>query len=380
VGSEALRRGIAERFQRARALLTDAFERGGWSVERDEGHRAVFVVSRQGTAYAVELKVGAEGRPDRLIPLLSQAILEAQRAAPRRLRPLAVVAAPRIAPRAAKQILRFGQEHAPDVAAGILDFEGLRLFEGPGLESLVAPLPHSPALASRPQAGPGHLFTDLNQWMLKVLLAPELPSRLLAAPRGDYRNASELARAAGVSVMTAYRLVELLKNEGFLHESEPSLTLVRRRVLFSRWQASGRRSPPEEPQRFVLRGDLLRQLEGFLKGRHRACLGLFAAARALNLGLVEGVPPFIYVEHLRGASRSPSKQLRPCGPGESPDLILRKPLAAESVFRSMVRAGAVPASDVVQIWLDVSTHPTRGEEQANLIYDRVLRPVVEREA
>ena len=75
----------------------------------------------------------------------------------------------------------------------------------------MAPLPHSPALASRPQPEPVHLFTDLNQWMLKVLLAPELPSPLLSAPRGGYQNASELARAAGVSVMTAYRLVERVR-------------------------------------------------------------------------------------------------------------------------------------------------------------------------
>ena len=259
--SETLRSGAAERLQQAEALLRATFERGGWSVERPGDHGADFVVRRQGAAYAVELKVGAEGRPDRLIPLLAQAVLEASSATTRGLRPLAVVAAPRIAPRAAEQILRFAQEHAPGVAVGVLDFEGLQLFRGPELGSLSAPLPHPPALASRPQAESVHLFTDLNQWMLKVLLAPELPSRLLSAPRGNYRNASELARAAGASVMTAYRLVELLKSEGFLHESEPCLRLVRRKALFSRWQASAQRSAHEEPQRFVLRRDPLHQLD-----------------------------------------------------------------------------------------------------------------------
>jgi hypothetical protein len=32
---------------------------------------------------------------------------------------------------------------------------------------------------------------------------------------------------------------------------------------------------------------------------------------------------------------------------------------------------------VIQTWLDVSAHPARGEEQAEFIYDRVLRLVVE---
>jgi hypothetical protein len=377
---DARRINSSERALRAQLLLDEAFERAGWALERNAGDRAGLVVRRQGAAYVVELKVGAEGRPDRLIPLLAQAILEAQSAAAPGLHPLAVVAAPRIAARAAKQIVRFAQAHAPGVAVGILDFEGVRLFKGPHLESLNAPLPHPPALSSRAQAEPGHLFTDLNQWMLKVLLAPEVPSPLLSAPRERYRNSSELARAADVSVMTAYRLVELLKKEGFLHESAPHLTLVRRKVLFSRWQASGQRSAREEAQRFVLRGDPLHQLENLVKGHDRACLGLFAAARALNLGLVEGVPPFVYVERLPRASRSPWKELRPCRAGESPDLILRKPLAPQSVFRGIVQAGGVAASDVIQTWLDVSGHPARGEEQAELIYDRVLRPVIERDS
>jgi hypothetical protein len=373
---DALRSGEGTR--QAEELLSLAFKQDGWAVEHHADHRADLVAHRQGAAYVVELKVGAEGRPDRLIPLLAQAILEARSEAAGGLRPLAVVAAPRIAPRAAKQILSFAQEHARGAAVGILDFEGLRLFKGPHLQSLDAPIPHSPALAERSQPESGPLFTDLNQWMLKVLLAPELPIHLLSGPRGDYRNASELARAAGVSVMTAYRFVELLKNEGFLHESEPHLRLVRRKALLTRWQASGRRSPIDQPQNFVLRADTLEQMEKLLDGPERSCLALFAAARALKLGLVEGVPPFVYVEPFPATSRRSWKQLRPCTAGESPDLILRKPLAPQSVFRGMVRAGAVAASDVVQTWLDVSTHPTRGEEQADLIYDRILRRVVER--
>jgi len=369
----------AERNLRGEALLRAAFEQDGWSLVRPAEDPEDLVVIHKGGTYVVQLKVAPEGRPDRLIPLLAQAVLEAQSAAASQGgRPLAVVAAPRIAPRAARQILSFGQAHAPGVALGVLDFEGLRLFEGPGLEALGAPLPHSPALVSRHPAAPGHLFTDLNQWMLKVLLAPELSSQHLSAPRGSYRNASELSLAADVSLMTAYRLVELLRSEGFLHESEPCLTLVRREALFSRWLAVSQRSSREEPCRFVLRGDSPRQLEGFLNGEEHACLGLFAAARALHLGLVEGVPPTVYVERLPRVAEGPWRELRPCRAGESPDLILRKPLAPRSVFQGMVQAGPMVASDVIQTWLDVSAHPARGAEQAEFLYDRVLRPVVER--
>ena len=52
--------------------------------------------------------------------------------------------------------------------------------------------------------------------MRKVLLAPELPDALLNAPRGQYRNASQLAGAAHVSVMSAFRLVQQLQEGGYL--------------------------------------------------------------------------------------------------------------------------------------------------------------------
>ena len=103
-------------------------------------------------------------------------------------------------------MLAFAEEYAPEVAAGVVDLEGFRLFRGKGLEELNA----EPARAARRVAGPPigqALFSDLNQWMLKVLLAPELPDTLLSAPRGRYRNASQLAAAANVSVMSAFRFV-----------------------------------------------------------------------------------------------------------------------------------------------------------------------------
>ena len=59
---------------------------------------------------------------------------------------------------------------------------------------------------------------------------------LLHAPRGDYGNASELAVASKVSVMSAFRLVRHLRQEGFLEEHEEPLGLVRRKESLRRWQ------------------------------------------------------------------------------------------------------------------------------------------------
>lgn len=368
------------REREARSLLAAAFESAGWSVQR-EPRRGVLrpdLVARRGRAvYAAALKVASEGRSDRLVPLLAQAVLEARCAAGAKARPLAIVAAPRIPQRAAQQVLKFAAEFATDAAVGVIDFEGFRAFRGPQLEELnAAAAAHraTPRLA----AASGRLLSDLNQWMLKVLLAPELPERLLSAPRGRYRNASELARAAGVSVMSAFRFVQQLQHERHLDESASHLSLVRRNDLFDRWQALSARSAREAPMRFVLPGNARGHLRKALTGG-KACLALFAAADALQLGFVSGVPPYVYVDRLRPSRLADWKGLRPCAPGEAPDVIVREAPAPQSVFRGAVNADGVAACDVLQVWVDVAAHPSRGREQADLIRRRVLRQVIEGE-
>ena len=287
--------------------------------------------------------------------------------------PLAIVAAPQIRPAVAQQILDFAEENAPDAAAGVIDCAGLRMFRGPGLEGLDA---EGVARGSVPQAlrDRADLFSDLNQWMLKVLLASELPEDLLSAPRGQYRNASQLAQAANVSVMSAFRFVQQLQKEGHLHESSASLRLVRRLELFRRWQqASSRKPAPEIPMRLLLRSDPQKGLRRMLASG-RGCLALFAAADALGFGFVEGVPPYVYVPRIGPASLASWKGLVPAVAGEAPDMILRQPAARQSVFRAAVHPNDMSSCDVIQVWLDVASHPGRGQEQADVIFKRVIAP------
>lgn len=100
--------------------------------------------------------------------------------------------------------------------------------------------------------------------------------------------------------------------------------------------------------KYLLKGDARAQLRKVV-GSGRACLALFAAADALKLGFVEGVPPYVYVERLQPSHLSAWKNLRQCGPGEHPDLILRQAPAPQSVFRGLVRPNGVAASHVLQI-------------------------------
>src|ERR1700755_1791993 len=87
------------RGKRAEDLLEELFSGAGWrvrrNVRRNGSSRLDMVVRRGKASYAVEGKASAEGRGDRLIPLWSQACLQAAHAAGEHNPPLAVVAAPK---------------------------------------------------------------------------------------------------------------------------------------------------------------------------------------------------------------------------------------------------------------------------------------------
>ncbi|HTV07692.1 MAG TPA: hypothetical protein VMD97_01445 [Candidatus Aquilonibacter sp.] len=366
-------------------LLVSLFDQQGWRIESSLDDRHIdLLVAHGDLRYVIELKAASEGRPDRLVPLLSQAILQVRafaRAIRKRASPLAVIAAPAISPSAANSLINFQARFAPDVAVGILDREGFRYFVGPGLEKLNVAPRQAAGRQKLPPPESAYLFSDLNQWMLKVLLAPFVPEALLQAPRAEYRNASELAAAAEVSVMSAFRLVRQLRQEGFLDEHDEPLRLVRRNELLRRWQAAHLRGVPELPLRWIIPGKNQHQLPAALqrysvepnaaRAAPRACLGLFAAAESLGFGFVHGVPPYFYLESL---DRHVLKRmgLSPEGAEHRADVYVRVPASRESVFRGAVVRDGVPVADILQVWLDVSAHPARGEAQAEEIRRRVL--------
>ena len=383
-------------------LVAEAFRRAGWRVQRPRSVAdapADLVVEAAGKKYLVEVKRTSEGRRDRLIPLLCQAIIQAHKYAqqcPEPAVPVAVVCATRVPPLVAEQVKEFAARYAPDVAIGIVDAEGFRAFAGHGLEVLDA----QPLRASRPPLAAAsrlpHLFSDLNQWMLKILLGHFIPEPLLSVPRAHFRNATQLAQAARVSIMSASRFLRQLAREVFLDEPAECLRLVRIDELMQRWVAANQPAVREVPVRWIIRkdlGQLLAAVETYAGALHaaarakarprggriiktgpRVCIGLFAAADALGLGFVHGAPPHIYLERL-DLDVLEQFGLTTGGTESRIDAYVRIPANREAVFRPVVLCSGLPVSDVVQVWLDVYTHPARGQEQAGQIRRRVLKPL-----
>jgi hypothetical protein len=385
-------------------ILADIFRKAGWRVRLHPSAgdmKADLIVEADEKKYVVELKSSSEGRRDRLIPLLSQSILQARAYAhrlPQPMIPLAVVAAPRIASSVADHIKQFAARYAPDVGVGVVDSEGFSSFSGSGLQELSL---NSSRRVARHLASPQRLpdlFSDLNQWMLKILLGQRLSEALISVPRKQIRNASQLAEAAEVSIMSASRFVNQLASQGFLDENKEQLQIVRPDELLELWIAANRQAAKEFPARWIIKSGP-RQLDSalreynappdsnltakrrqpnreILKDAPRCCLALFAAADALGFGFVRGVPPHVYLERLTLGSLSRLGLVVDHSSG-SADVYLRIPVRGESVFRASVIRENVRVSDALQVFLDVSVHPARGREQADEIRRRVLKPLFE---
>jgi len=279
--------------------------------------------------------------------------------------------------------VRISKRCAPDVGVGVIDAEGLRSFIGFGLEALDAKPSHR---QDAEVAGATHrpdLFSDLNQWMLKILIGQRLPETLIAVPRDPIRNASQLAAMAGVSVMSASRFVNQLSERRFLDRRDDLLQIARVDELLDLWVSANRDTAHEIPARWIIKKgpDQLklalrdyapsRPVKGISKKVPRCCLAVFAAASELGYGFVHGVPAHIYLESMTldalgrlGIAVDDS--------GRSTDVYVKGAVNREAVIRSQVTRDGISVSDILQVWLDTSKHPSRGKEQTREIRQRVI--------
>ncbi|GMV22061.1 MAG: hypothetical protein AMXMBFR57_20100 [Acidimicrobiia bacterium] len=374
-----------------RQLVSQALdELGNFAQSRPDGPVTAFhqIALKRDRRLVIRGRIASEGRLDRLQAVLAQAVLEGRTLVrteangPSDL--VVVVVVPRTSERTALKALSFIKVHAADVAAAIFVRQGERLVFVPDnqLEELSRLNVNPRNSASRLLVSERHvnLFSDRNQWLLKLLLARHLNRHeWLGGPIAQYRNATELAAsdAGDVSIMSAFRLLEALRNEGFLHESSSVLQLVRVRELLERWQATYRRPPTELGVKWLLPSRNPNELSNAInRYGERACCGLFAAAHAHGFRHVSGVPIHVYVDNF-DADGLRRMGVVPAHEHETPDLILRIPLAKEAVFRAQVPVGrGRRACDILQVWLDVAWHPTRGREQADIIYRHTIEPML----
>src|SRR6185436_5986305 len=115
--------------------------------------------------------------------------------------------------------------------------------------------------------------SDLGQWMLKVVFSHQLqPPLRVTAPLEHVRidepvvNATALAKVAGVSVASAFRLVASLKAERYLVDDDAVLRPIRVEELLGHWRTAFRRRPSEIRARWLFPPkDSSKQLDELLR-------------------------------------------------------------------------------------------------------------------
>lgn len=132
--------------------------------------------------------------------------------------------------------------------------------------------------------------------------------------------------------------------------------------------------------RFLMPGAPREQLANVVARHPKACIGLFAAATLLESAHVADGLPWVYVRKLPEVPSQVWRELVEVAPGEPLQLILKQAATPESVFRGAVQVRGAAVSDILQVWLDVSSHPARGSEQADHLARTVLAQVMGHEA
>ena len=385
---------------RALAHLAAAFVADGWVVEREPGDpQAPDLICRKGQrAYSVELEA-SPGKARRAIlrAQLADAVLRARAGVKSiQAQPLAVLAASSLSKGMAEELAAYMANFGDGIAWGAMDDRGRLELHGPGLES-IRPVRHGDLPEDqRVEASPVRVvarnpFSDLGQWMLKVLLAQRLPERWLNAPRDPIRGVSDLAEKANVSLASASKFLSALEEGGHIVLADGVLSLARIQALLANYRAASQRPQEEYCVRFLLPApdperrlrDVLAAARGRASDRlagepgvgssqsagppgERACLALFSACRELELGFVRGAPLHLYLENL--SSRLLKElELKVVEHQAEADLVVRRPRFPEAVFRACVLVRGVAVADALQCWLDVASHPARGAEQAGEI-------------
>lgn len=328
--------------------------------------------------YLVILNTVHSARGPELERALADAALRATREADRhsdRPIPLPIVAAPALTEKMLDRLQVYAESHLPPEVAdwGAFDLSGSWRFPGfsKGHSPADADVRDPPSATVRKQSPTPNPFTDLGQWLAKVLLAEHVDASSLQAPRGPFRNLAQLAAAAEVSLPTASRWAGAMHKEKYLADGPRGISAVRVHELLNRWANAvhGRQYEDYWAEPVLAstadRERLARQLAG--AGTQGVLLG-DEACRRLGVSVVFGAPmqlalPVIDAGVLEDAG------LRLAVPDARHAILLRRPRFPEALRRGAVERDGVQVADVLQCAIDARHGHARGLEQ----YDAIVR-------
>jgi hypothetical protein len=337
-----------------------------WRAARGRG-ADILGADEHGARFVTQVKrLQGSNRADKLKGAAAMAVLALQRAHPDA-HPLVVLIVDRLGASAVDQLGEYLHEVAPDIGWGVFDTHGGARLSIPRLDLAVNVEPDIASPAPTKSTPP--LFSDLNTWMLKLLLMRRAPTWAWTATRQECRNARALHLAADVSGATAHRFVKAMGDADFLRRDRRGLQLVRVETLLRMWRSVHQSQPPaliEVRPLFEFNAHAL----GTTLAGGRVAIGGQSAAEHFTLAHATHGRRTIWVEADLDAALE-ALDVVPVEPGRG-ELWIGRPRLVESCFRARVIEGGMAFVDPCELMLESSIDPTRGFEQAEYIAKRIL--------
>ncbi len=295
---------------------------------------------------------------------------------------LALVSAPEVTRAVETQLEKFVAEHASERAWGFVDDAGDARLVIPEYDlderkrnviveagaARIALTTHPGSVTvGRNQS----LFTDLNQWLLKVLILNHAPPEVWDRPRLELRGPADLSRTDWVDVSQgkAYQFAHTLKDMGYLVWKRGVFRLVEVERLLDSWLAVARSQRPyRTPVRSLMGDDVRRVFES--NSTQYAFAGALAAE---TYGLrhvsesIEEVYVFDAIDELMEEA-----MLEVCEDTRATFYLIR-PTDRAAVERAVQLRENHRVVDLIQVALDSSRRRARGPEQADFVVSEIVR-------
>jgi len=230
-------------------------------------------------------------------------------------------------------------------------------------------------------------FSDLDQWLIKVLLLSplDIAHQFWGGPKGYAENAFQLSKQAGVSQMPANLWAQAMESSGYLKRiGRKNMIPLRIEALIEEWIGRYRfRDNRIYPFRSMFRvsnydafiGELFEEIR--LNSEKLGELGITAHLACKLHEVKHSSAKSIHI-YCRGDIHNVARILKlvPSEEERKADLFLVEPKYPKSVFGGVLKKKELPVCDILQCYLDLYYLPDRGREQAAIVYENIVSRII----
>jgi hypothetical protein len=230
-------------------------------------------------------------------------------------------------------------------------------------------------------------FSDLDQWLIKVLLLSplDIAHQFWGGPKGYAENAFQLSKLAGVSQMPANLWAQAMESSGYLKRiGRKNMIPLRIEALIEEWSGRYRfRDNRIYPFRSMFRvsnydafiGELFEEIR--LNSEELGEFGITAHLACKLHEVKHSSAKSIHI-YCRGDIHNVARILKlvPSEEERKADLFLVEPKYPKSVFGGVLKKKELPVCDILQCYLDLYYLPDRGREQAAIVYENIVSRII----